>query len=76
MQTTLDGQIMATITGVVPPGAGMGHLVLNTFGDGQEISYVGPGTHVARLLAGSNFFGWVTTGGCCGDATVALLREP
>jgi hypothetical protein len=75
MQTTLDGALMATSKDVVPASQGMGHLVLFTTGDPQEIRFVKPGPHEAALLVGANFVGDVRTGGCCGDGSVALLRE-
>ncbi len=75
LQTTLDKAIMATAQDVVPASQGMGHLVLFTSGDAQEIRSVKPGLHEAALLVGSNFTGTVTTGGCCGDGSIALIRE-
>jgi hypothetical protein len=75
MQTTLDGALMATTQNVVPASQGQGHLVLFTSGDGQEIRSVTPGAHTAGMLVGSNFVGSVRTGGCCGDGSVALIRE-
>ncbi len=78
MQTSLDGAILATEKDVVPASQGMGHLVLSTTpgsGDGSEARTVNAGTHEAKLLVGSNFVGTVTTGGCCGDGAVALVRE-
>ncbi|WP_146647993.1 hypothetical protein [Labilithrix luteola] len=75
MQTTLDKAVMATSTDAVPASQGMGHLVLFTSGDAQETRSVTPGAHEASLLVGSNFTGTVRTGGCCGDGSVALVRE-
>lgn len=74
MQTTLDGAIMSQTTDVVPASQGMGHLVLATTGDQNELRRVTPGVHAAGLLVGSNFTSEVTTGGCCGDGTIALVR--
>lgn len=77
MQTALDGAVVATERDVVPASQGMGHLVLTTLGldEATETRAVAPGAHEARLLVGSNFVGSVTTGGCCGDGAVALVRE-
>lgn len=76
MQTTLDGALMAQTMDVVPASQGMGHLVLATTGDQNELRAVAPGVHSAGILVGSNFTGEVTTGGCCGDGAVVLIREP
>jgi hypothetical protein len=75
MQTTLDGSIVSTQTDVVPASQGMGHLVLSTDGDANELREVSPGNHQAAMLVGSNFVGDVTTGGCCGDGMIALIRS-
>jgi hypothetical protein len=75
MQTALDGDLMATTTNVVPASQGMGHLVLATTGDQNELRAVTPGEHSAEILVGANFTGPVTTGGCCGDGSVVLIRE-
>jgi hypothetical protein len=75
MQTTLDGDLMATTTDPVPASQGMGHLVLATSGDQNELRSVTPGEHSAAIMVGANFTGPVTTGGCCGDGTVVLIRE-
>ncbi len=71
-QTLLDGAVLATVTDVVPASQGMGHLVLSL----DAVKTVAAGVHKAELLAGKNFLGQVTTGGCCGDAVLALVREP
>ena len=78
MQTALDGAIVATKQDVVPASQGMGHLVLSTTpgeSDTDEVRSVNAGAHEAKLLVGSNFVGNVTTGGCCGDGAIALVRE-
>jgi hypothetical protein len=75
LQTTLDGVIAATKIEVVPASQGMGHLVLATHGDVDELREVAPGPHQAAMLVGSNFTGNVTTGGCCGDGMLALIRS-
>ena len=79
MQTALDGTIIATKQDVVPASQGMGHLVLSTTpgeSDKDEVRSVSAGgAHEAKLLVGSNFVGNVTTGGCCGDGAIALVRE-
>jgi hypothetical protein len=76
LETALDGVPMAQIRNVVPASQGMGHRVLFTTGDGQELRPVTPGMHTAALHVASDFIVAqpVTTGGCCGDGEVALLR--
>jgi hypothetical protein len=77
MQTALDGTTMTYAREVVPASQGMGHRVIFTSGDSQEIRYVAPGVHTASLLVASDFDTSahpVTTGGCCGDGEVALVR--
>jgi hypothetical protein len=77
MQTALDGMTMVYLKETVPASQGMGHRVLFTSLDGQEIRYVRPGLHTASLLVASDFLiasQPVTTGGCCGDGEVALIR--
>lgn len=69
-QTTLDRAVLSTSRDVVPASQGMGHLVLSS----EAEQPVGPGAHTIELLVGSNFTGTVTTGGCCGDGTVAAIR--
>lgn len=78
MQTALDGAIVTTAQDVVPASQGMGHLVLSStpgVNDAGEVRSVAPGAHEAKLLVGSNFVGTVTTGGCCGDGAIAIVRE-
>ncbi len=72
LQTAVDGEILSTVRDVVPASSGMGHLVLSADAE-VEISV---GEHEVSLLAGSNFERYVTTGGCCGDATLAVIRGP
>ena len=77
MQTQLDAVTMEYLRDVVPASQGMGHRVLATSGDVNELRYVGPGMHTASLLVATDFVvtGYnVTTGGCCGDGEVALVR--
>jgi hypothetical protein len=77
MQTQLDGMTMEYLRDVVPASQGMGHRVLYTAGDVNELRSVSPGMHTASLLVATDFVvtGYnVTTGGCCGDGEVALVR--
>ncbi|HEX8796061.1 MAG TPA: hypothetical protein VF765_34160 [Polyangiaceae bacterium] len=77
LETALDGQPMEYVREVVPASQGMGHRVLFTSGDTNELRAVTPGMHAASLLVASDFVVSgqpVTTGGCCGDGEVALLR--
>jgi hypothetical protein len=78
MQTALDGSIVATRSDVVPASQGMGHVVLFSSPgtqDADEVRMVGAGTHGATLRVGANFVGTTTTGGCCGDGAIAVVRE-
>ena len=72
LQTALDGATLSTVRDVVPASSGMGHLVLAADAEVEVFA----GAHEVSLLAGSNFDRYVTTGGCCGDATLAVIREP
>ena len=78
METALDGAAMEYVREVVPASQGMGHRVLRTSTDVNELRPVGPGSHVASLLVATDFVepdGYsVTTGGCCGDGEIALIR--
>jgi len=77
METALDGAPMEYVKEVVPASEGMGHRVLFSSGDQNELRDAAPGKHTASLLVASDFVvnGYdVTTGGCCGDGEVALLR--
>jgi hypothetical protein len=71
MQTVVDGAILDTVKDVVPASGGMGHLVLSS----GNTKMVPAGKHTIDLLAGSNFTGRVTTGGCCGDGTIIAIRR-
>jgi hypothetical protein len=71
MQPFLDGAATATLTDVVPASGGMGHVVLSA----DTTTSVAAGAHTVELFGGSNFVDLVTTGGCCGDATIAAIRR-
>jgi hypothetical protein len=76
MGTKLDGAWVGFSRDTVPASGGMGHVVLSTSTERD----VAPGLHTATLLVASDFVpppGFpVTTGGCCGDATIAIVAEP
>jgi hypothetical protein len=77
METVLDGEAVVISKDVVPASQGMGHRVLFSQGDDQELRDVAPGTHTAQLSVATDFVvpGYdVTTGGCCGDGEIAVIR--
>jgi hypothetical protein len=78
LETQLDGAVMTYQRQVVPASQGMGHRVMYTSGDVDEIRAMTPGMHTAALFVASDFVepsGYsVTTGGCCGDGEIALIR--
>ncbi len=71
MQTTLDGVSLSIVKGLVPASTGQGHLVLDASHEGK----VTAGGHSVALQVAKSFVSKVTTGGCCGDAMIALVRE-
>jgi len=78
LETALDGATMSTQRQVVPASQGEGHRVMYTSSDVDELRAVTPGSHTASLQVASDFVepagSFVTTGGCCGDGDVALIR--
>lgn len=71
MQTMFDGVVQSTVKLPVPASTGVGHLVL----DASKDAKVTAGGHSVQLQVAKSFVAKTSTGGCCGDAMIALVRE-
>lgn len=68
----VNGGIADQDIGVLPASQGMGHLVLHS-----EVKTLLPqGFHTVELRLGRNISSRTTTGGCCGDSSMAIVRRP
>ncbi len=67
----LNDKPLSSTSGQVNASPSMGHLV--RFFDTPVT--LPAGTHNFELQVGANFYGRVTTGGCCGDGIIAIIPD-